>query len=112
MSQTEVAGKKLLTLTDSNFEEQVLKSDVPVLVDFWAPWCGPCKAVAPILDELAGEADGRYRVGKVNVDDNHKVPSQYSINSIPTMILFKDGKAQNRLVGAAPKRDIEALLDT
>lgn len=96
--------------TDRNFEAEVLKSDKPVLIDFWAPWCGPCKAIGPLVEELAGEYQGRVKVMKVNVDDNAKTASTYGIRSIPTLMMFKDGKLQDTLIGLAPKEKIEEFL--
>lgn len=94
----------LITVTDADFEQQVLKSDVPVVVDFWAPWCGPCRAVAPVLEELAGEYAGRITVAKVNVDEEQNWSSKFGILAIPTMLVFKNGQEINRVQGAAPKR--------
>src|SRR5215216_6038679 len=102
---------KPITVTDKDFEQQVLRSDVPVVVDFWAPWCGPCRAVAPILDELAGEYEGRLTVAKINTDEQQRWPSQLGVMAIPTMIFFKDGKEVNRIQGAAPKRILKEAFD-
>ena len=92
-----------IQLTDSTFDEEVKGADVPVLVDFWAEWCGPCKMIAPILDEIAGEQNGKLRIGKLNVDDNPGVAQRYEVMAIPTLILFKNGEVQKRLVGAKGK---------
>ncbi len=105
-----MASDKILEISDAQFEADVLKSDTPVLVDFWATWCAPCKAIAPVLDQLAEEYDGKIKIGKVNVDENPATPGQYGVRGIPTMILFKGGEIVDQLVGAVPKNQIEALL--
>lgn len=92
-----------ITMNDAGFDETLTNSDLPILVDFWAPWCGPCRVVGPILTEIADEKSGVLRIGKLNVDDNPQVSQKYGISSIPTMMLFKDGKPVERLVGAMPK---------
>ena len=101
---------KTLTFTDENFEKEVLQSDLPVMVDFWAPWCGPCQMAGPVIDELAGEYDGKAKIGKLNVDDNQQVAMKYGVMSIPTVILFKDGKEIGRKIGFAGKQMYEDLL--
>ena len=106
-----MASEKVLTIKSDNFEELVLKSSVPVLVDFWASWCGPCRAVGPVIDELAEECDGRFKIGKVNVDEESALVTKFNIMSIPTMIAFKDGNQVERVIGARSKKDLKALLE-
>jgi len=101
----------IVNLTDDNFEAEVLKSPQPVLVDFWAEWCGPCKQLGPIIDELASEYDGRVKVGKVNIDEHQRVATNYGIRAIPTMLVFKDGEVADQIVGFKNKRDLKASLD-
>jgi len=97
-------------VSDASFEQDVLKSDVPVLVDFWAPWCGPCRMVAPIVDEIAKEFEGQIKVFKLNTDENPNVASQYGIRSIPTLMLFKDGQKVETVVGAVPKSTLHTTI--
>jgi thioredoxin 2 len=105
------ANGKPIIVTDASFEHDVLGArQHPVIVDCWAPWCGPCRMVAPVLDQLAAEADGRYVVAKLNVDENPRIASQYHIQSIPTMLIFKDGALVDRIIGAQPKAAIAARL--
>jgi thioredoxin 1 len=104
-----MASDKLITLTDSNFDQEI-KNGV-VLVDFWAEWCGPCRRIAPIVEELAGQYDGRATVGKLNVDENPNVPGRFMIRGIPTLLLFKNGQLADTLVGLAPKEDIARMID-
>ena len=99
-------SENMETLTDANFDEQVKSADVPVLVDFWAEWCGPCKMISPVLEEIAKEQAGKIRIGKLNIDDNLDVTRRYEVMSIPTLILFKDGEPQARLIGAKPKAQL------
>ncbi len=102
---------KYVTLTDANFREQVLDAELPVLVDFWAPWCGPCRAIAPIIEELADEYQGRVKIAKMNVDHHQQVPMQYGIRSIPTLLFFAGGQVKNQLVGVVAKRELSRQLD-
>jgi len=102
---------KPAVVTDQTFDREVLQATgQPVLVDYWAPWCGPCRLIAPVLDQLAAESQGRYRIAKLNVDENPQVASRYQIASIPTMLIFKDGKIVDRLIGVQPKQAIEERL--
>ena len=101
-----------IILTDENFAEEVLKSELPVLVDFWALWCGPCRMVAPIVEALAGEYQGKAKVGKLDVDSAQKTAAQYGIRSIPTLLVFKGGKVAGQLIGAVPKKQIAEKLDS
>ncbi len=102
---------KPVEVTDANFEAEVIKSSQPVLVDFWAPWCGPCRMVAPIVDELSDEYDGKVKFVKLNTDDNVKTASAYGIRSIPTLLVFKDGEVAGQIVGFRPKSDLKQRLD-
>jgi thioredoxin 1 len=102
---------KPVEIKDDSFGEVVLKAKVPVLVDFWAPWCGPCRMVSPVVEELAEEYDGKMSFGKVNVDENPKTASQYGIMSIPTLIIFKEGKPVSNIVGFRPKGELKKSLD-
>ncbi len=101
----------LLHVNDKNFGEEVLHSNLPVLVDFWATWCGPCRSISPIVEALATEFTGRIKVTKINVDENPATPSQYGVRGIPTLILFKDGKILEQIVGAVPKSRIVAMVE-
>lgn len=104
-----MAGK-VLEITDSNFEQEVVKSATPTLIDFWAVWCAPCRAIAPIVEQLANDYDGKVRFGKLNVDDNPAVATKFEIRSIPTLLLFKDGKVLGQVIGAVPKAKLEDLV--
>jgi thioredoxin 1 len=101
----------LLHVTDADFDQQILKSEVPVLVDFWAAWCGPCRTVGPVVEELAGEYSGKVKIAKLNVDDNKQTPSKYGVKGIPTLMLFKNGAVVDQIVGAVPKTKIKDMLD-
>jgi len=102
---------KVSEVSDVTFDQEVLKSTVPVLIDFWAPWCGPCKAIAPVVEELAGTYDGRLKVVKMNVDDNPQTPSKYGVRGIPNLILFKSGGVADQIVGAVPKAHLVRAID-
>ena len=99
-----------ITITAGNFEQEVLQSPVPVLIDFWAAWCGPCRMIGPIIDQLAGEYAGRIKIGKVNVDEENELAERHGIVSIPTLVLYKDGAIAGQKNGAAPKHDIESMF--
>ena len=100
----------LVKVNDANFEQEVLKSSLPVLVDFWAPWCGPCRAIAPIIEEIAAQYDGKLKVAKLNVDEAPVTPGRYGIRAIPTLILFKDGQVYDQITMAVPKSVIEEII--
>jgi thioredoxin 1 len=106
-----MSGENTLNFTDSAFDQDVLNSDVPVLVDFWAPWCGPCKAMGPTVDALATEYAGKIKVGKMNTDENQQVPMRYQIRGIPTLLLFKGGKVVEQRVGSMPKPEVQKMID-
>jgi thioredoxin 1 len=105
-----MASDKVVQFSDDNFEKDVLKASTPVLVDFWASWCAPCKAISPVVDGLADEYDGKVKVGKLNVDENPATPGKYGVRGIPTLMLFKDGKVVDQVVGAVPKNQLEGLI--
>ncbi|OGA09741.1 MAG: thioredoxin [Betaproteobacteria bacterium RIFCSPHIGHO2_12_FULL_69_13] len=107
-----MSGTQIRHVTDDTFEPEVLKSEVPVLVDYWADWCGPCKSIAPILDQVAEEYDGRLKVAKLNVDENQQVPAKFGIRGIPTLMLFKNGNLEATRVGALSKSQLTAFLDS
>lgn len=100
----------VLTLTQSNFDQEVMKSDKPVLIDFWAPWCGPCRMVSPVVDEIAGEISEKVKVGKINVDDQPELASQFGVMSIPTLVVMKNGKVASTSVGAKSKEAILSMI--
>lgn len=102
---------KVVEVSDANFEKEVLQSDTPVLVDFWAPWCGPCKTIAPVVDELAKDYAGRLKVVKINVDDNKDAAMRYNVRGIPNLILFKNGESVDQIVGAVAKQQLITAID-
>ena len=106
-----MAGQNTLTFTDANFDTDVLKSEVPVLVDFWAEWCGPCRMMSPTVDAIAADYQGRLKVGKLNVDENNGVAMRYQVRGIPTLLLFKDGKVVDHSVGAMGKGQVQKMVD-
>ncbi|MCZ6684571.1 MAG: thioredoxin [Candidatus Dadabacteria bacterium] len=106
-----MASDAIIELSDSTFETEVVKSDLPVLVDFWAPWCGPCRAIAPIVEEISSSYEGKIKVGRMNVDENQSTTMKFGIRSIPTIIMFKGGEAVDQIIGAVPKGEIERVVD-
>jgi thioredoxin 1 len=106
-----MGAPNIVTLTQTNFSKEVLQSPQPILVDFWAEWCGPCKMLSPVLDELAEEYTGKVRIGKVNIDEFQELAAQYGIRSIPTLLLFKQGQVAEQLVGLRSKRDLKSSFD-
>jgi thioredoxin len=106
-----MSGESVIHVNEGTFDTEILKSDTPALVDFWAPWCGPCRAIAPVLDEIAEEYKGKVKVAKINVDENRKIAGNHGVMSIPTMILFKNGKALDKIIGLVPKERLKELMD-
>ncbi len=106
-----MANENVMVISKDNFEEEVLKSDKTVLVDFWAPWCGPCRAVGPIVDELAGEYAGKAKVSKLNVDDEGEIAAKFRVMSIPTIMIFKDGEVVEKVIGARSKSELASLIN-
>ena len=106
-----MASPHIINLTQANFAQEVLQSKTPVLVDFWAEWCGPCKMIAPVLDELATEYQGKVKIGKVNIDEHQGLAAQFGVRAIPTLLVIKNGQVAEQMVGAKSKRDLKASLD-
>ena len=106
-----MASSNIIILTKANFSQQVLNSTTPVLVDFWAEWCGPCKMIAPVLDELADEYSGKVQIGKVNIDEHQDLATEYGVRAIPTLLLFQNGQVAEQIVGLRSKRDLKASFD-
>jgi thioredoxin 1 len=109
--ETVMASDKVIHISDNEFDSKVLQGNLPCLVDFWAPWCGPCKAIAPVIDELASEFEGRVQIAKMNVDDNPATPGKYGIRAIPTLILFKNGDVVDQITGAVGKTQLTELIN-
>jgi thioredoxin 1 len=107
-----MASDNVLHVTDASFEQEVMKAPTAVLIDFWAPWCGPCKAIGPIIEELAGEYAGRLKVVKMNVDDNPQTPSRFGVRGIPNLVIVRDGQVKDQIIGAVPKAHLVKAVDT
>ena len=106
-----MSSDKIVHVTDASFDQEVLKSPTPVLIDFWAPWCAPCRAIAPIIDDLAGEYSGRLKVVKMNVDDNPQTPGRYGVRGIPNLLIIKGGQVKEQIIGAVPKGTLVKAVD-
>ncbi len=104
-------SEKIVHLTDDVFESEIINSDLPAFVDFWAPWCGPCKMVGPMVEELAEQYDGKVKIAKLNVDEHQKTPAHYAVRSIPTFMMFKDGKSIDQMIGAISKEQMEEMIN-
>jgi thioredoxin 1 len=111
-SEAQKVSEKIVHITDDTFEQEVLQSQTPVLVDYWAEWCGPCKMIAPVLDQIAKDYEGRLKVAKLNIDENQMTPPKYNVRGIPTLMLFKNGTMEAQKVGAASKTQIAAFIDS
>lgn len=107
-----MSSKQIVAVTDDSFEKEVMNAELPVLVDFWAEWCGPCKMIAPVLDEIAKAYEGRLKIAKINIDENSATPQKFGVRGIPTLMLFKDGELESTKVGAISKSQLSAFLDS
>ncbi len=107
-----MSSEKIVHVTDASFDDEVLKSSTPVLIDFWAPWCGPCRSIAPMIEDLAGEYSGRLKVVKINVDDNPQTPGRYGVRGIPNLLIIKGGQVKEQIIGAVPKGRLVQAVDS